>query len=175
MRLLLAAPLLLAAAGVYRPGCGTSAPEPPPGPCVLVPIQCRGNSCGEACSAGGGCPGAPSGPGECDAYGECVLASSLPTVCSPSAECAGKTCGTACDRCNGTCATPVAGACDYAGWCVAADLPWLCYDPCAGKACGASCTECPPTPPTCIESAVAKACDAGGHCVAASTALACPP
>ena len=48
------------------------------------------------------------------------------------------------------------------------------YDACAGKACGASCTECPPDPPTCIESAVPKACDAGGHCVAAPNA-ACPP
>jgi hypothetical protein len=175
MRTALSIALVLAAGSVSRPGCGKSPPEPT-GPCILAPRPCGGNACGEACTTGGGgCPEAPAGPGVCDAYEVCIPASSVPVACGPSSACAGKTCGTECDRCGGACATPIAGACDYAGWCLAADLPWLCYDPCAGKACGERCTECPPSPPTCIESGVAKACDAGGHCVAASSALACPP
>jgi hypothetical protein len=171
MRLALSTALLVAVAGVNRPGCGSTPTVAPPVPCALAPADaCTGKPCGAEC-ARSGC--GPSGPGRCDAYGECVPSSGPPPVCGPSAACAGATCGAACDRCDGTCATPAAGACDYAGWCAPADLPWLCYDPCAGKACGASCTECPPGPPTCFESAVPKACDAGGHCVAAWNA-ACP-
>jgi hypothetical protein len=38
------------------------------------------------------------------------------------------------------------------------------YDPCAGKSCGDACTLCAPGDADCIETAVIKACDAGGVC-----------
>ncbi len=180
MRIAVSTALLLAAGSVSRPGCGTKAPEPPPVPCMGAPAPvnpCGGMPCGAECTIrGGGCaPAAPDALGRCDAYEECIPLSEPSPACGPSSECAGKSCGTGCDRCGGACATPVPGACDYAGWCAAADVSWSCYDPCAGKACGASCTECPPGTPSCVENPVTKACDAGGHCVATSNPLGCPP
>jgi len=38
-------------------------------------------------------------------------------------------------------------------------------DACAAKACGDRCTQCPPDDPTCVETAVVKACDPFGRCV----------
>jgi hypothetical protein len=39
------------------------------------------------------------------------------------------------------------------------------YQACAGKACGASCQLCPPGDPSCVETAVVKACAVDGSCV----------
>lgn len=38
------------------------------------------------------------------------------------------------------------------------------YDACQGKRCGDSCTVCRPGDASCVESAVAKACDPSGEC-----------
>jgi hypothetical protein len=47
------------------------------------------------------------------------------------------------------------------------------YDPCAGKVCGAACTLCDPADRGCAETAVVKACDAGGACLATGS-FSCP-
>ena len=48
------------------------------------------------------------------------------------------------------------------------------YEPCAGRVCGAACTVCDPGDPSCVETAIVKACDPAGACLAAGT-FTCPP
>ena len=45
------------------------------------------------------------------------------------------------------------------------------YEPCAGKSCGAACTACDPKDPSCVETAVVKACDPFGACVPLASGL----
>ncbi len=45
------------------------------------------------------------------------------------------------------------------------------YDPCAGKVCGVACRVCDPSDPTCVETALAKACDPFGRCVGVSDGM----
>jgi hypothetical protein len=49
------------------------------------------------------------------------------------------------------------------------------YDPCEGKGECESCTLCEPGAPDCYETAVLKACDAGGRCVTATDGCVQPP
>src|SRR5258706_227333 len=43
------------------------------------------------------------------------------------------------------------------------------YQACAGKTCGDTCTICDPADPSCIETAVLKACDRSNACVTSTT------
>lgn len=49
------------------------------------------------------------------------------------------------------------------------------YDPCEGRVCGDTCTVCAPDDPDCVETAVLKACNAGGECVAETPDLCTDP
>jgi hypothetical protein len=173
---LLSLTALLLAAGVSRPGCGGTPTELPP-PCILAPNTCSGKPCGAACTRGGGCGGAPTFAGQCDASGECIPSSGTPLDCPPPVEsCLGQRCGTACQYpCppEGCPSPAVVAACNGNQSCET-PLPWdTCYDPCAGKACGATCKVCPPGAP-CAETTELKECDAHGRCVSWTDTSACP-
>lgn len=93
----------------------------------------------------------------------------------PYDPCAGKACGATCSVCppsDSTCnETADLKTCDAVGLCrsggvACTDASTPPYDPCEGKTCGSSCTQCPPTDPTCVETAVLKACNKERKCQA---------
>ena len=161
------APMVCDGQGTCGPAPGSCAPPQPTPPC-------EGERCGDACVVDPPCLAAgclaPSRLGRCDASGRCVpLPGSV--ACAGDPACSGKACGAECDPCGGLCAHPYASACDWAGRCVPGG-PYVCYDPCAGLGCGAPCHLCPPGASDCVESALARECDASGFCAPAP--VTCP-
>lgn len=170
MRLALVFVALLAVAASPRGGCGRPPYEP-----------CAGKACGAACTV---CAPGVEGCFEtadvkaCDAAGECVAADTVKCPGPTPGPCEGKRCGDDCavdPPCRSAtppCLMPsLAGRCDAAGSCVAADP--VCVDPCAGKRCGESCNPCGDANP--CPTFAATACDLAGQCVTARPGLCYDP
>jgi len=110
----------------------------------------------------GGCGSAPSTPYDpCDgkACGEaCHVCAPGAAGCVETAELKACTADGLCVTVTTACPMGPSGPCEHQPICDPTR-------PCYGRKCGDTCRACPPGDPSCVETAIAKACTADGVCV----------